>query len=126
VVTSDPWQIRIDTGSPDPPYHQIRLQVARLIDAGKVGPGAQLPTVRQLALRLGVATNTVARAYRELEHRGLVVTRGRLGTVVSGDGITRASKEAAADFVARLTAMGLDREQILELVHDHLEPPKSS
>jgi DNA-binding transcriptional regulator YhcF (GntR family) len=126
VVTSDPWQILIDAGSPDPPYHQIRIQIAGLIDAGKVPPGAQLPTVRQLAVHLGVATNTVARAYRELEHRGLVVTRGRLGTVVSGDGLTRASKEAAADFVARLTAMGLDGQQILELVHDHLEPPKSS
>ena len=126
MVTSDPWQVLIDAGSPDPPYHQIRLQISRLIDGGKVAPGVRLPTVRELAARLGVATNTVARAYRELEHRGLVSTRGRLGTVVSGGGVTRASKQAAADFVDGLVAMGLDGEQILELVREHLEPPRSS
>lgn len=126
MVTNDPWQFLIDLGSPDPPYHQIRSQIARLIDAGTIAPGAQLPTVRQLAATLGVATNTVARAYRELEHRGLVVTRGRLGTVVSGDRVAQAAKEAAADLVDRLTTLGLDGEQILQLVRDHLAPPKSS
>ena len=58
-------------------------------------PGTRLPTVRALAETLGVAANTVARAYRELEHAGVVTTRGRSGTVVNGDGGRPGAKEAA-------------------------------
>lgn len=126
MVTSDPWQISIDVSAAEPPYQQIRTHLARQIDSGRLVPGVQLPTVRQLAATLGVATNTVARAYRELEHRGLVTTRGRLGTIVAGDSVARAAKEASVEFVARLTALGLESEQILQLVREHLEPPKSS
>lgn len=75
--------IEIDTASPLPPYEQIRGQVAAMITSGVLAAGARLPTVRQLAADLGLAVNTVARAYRELEAAGLVVSRVRLGTTVA-------------------------------------------
>lgn len=75
--------VEIDPSSPVPPYEQIRVQIALLIEAGLLTPGTFLPTIRQLANDLGLATRTVARAYRELEVAGLVVSRVRHGTSVA-------------------------------------------
>ena len=75
--------VEVDTASPTPPYEQIRSQVAMMIAAGTLASGAQLPPIRQLAADLGLAANTVARAYRELESDGLVVSRVRHGTIVA-------------------------------------------
>ena len=75
--------VEVDTTNPTPPYEQIRGQVATMIAAGTLAPGAQLPPIRQLAADLGLAANTVARAYRELESAGLVASRVRHGTTVT-------------------------------------------
>jgi DNA-binding transcriptional regulator YhcF (GntR family) len=75
--------VEIDPSSPTPPYEQIRSQVATLIEAGRLAPGTSLPTIRQLANDLGLATRTVARAYHELEAAGLVISRVRHGTSVA-------------------------------------------
>ena len=75
--------IRVDPGSPTPPYEQIRAQVATMIEVGTLPPGTQLPPIRQLAADLGLAANTVARAYRELELEGFVTSRVRHGTTVA-------------------------------------------
>lgn len=74
--------LEVDGRSPVPPYEQIREQVAALVRAGALTPGTRLPAIRQLANDLGLAGGTVARAYRELETAGLVIARGRHGTVV--------------------------------------------
>jgi GntR family transcriptional regulator len=74
--------LRIDLSSPVPPFEQIRAGIERLIARGALDDGTRLPTVRSLAADLGVATGTVARAYRELEQAGLVEGRGRRGTLV--------------------------------------------
>jgi DNA-binding transcriptional regulator YhcF (GntR family) len=121
-----PLTLIIDPTSPDPPYDQIRAQITRLVEAGSIEPGAKLPTVRALAKEMGVAANTVARAYRELEHRGVILTRGRLGTFIAGDAVDSAAKQASADFVGHLRALGLDDKQILDRVRRGLTPPKSS
>jgi DNA-binding transcriptional regulator YhcF (GntR family) len=75
--------IEVDPASPTPPYEQIRAQIATMVEAGALPAGTQLPTIRQLAADLGLAANTVARAYRELEVQGLVVSRVRHGTTVA-------------------------------------------
>ncbi len=75
--------IEVDPSSPTPPYEQIRGQLATMIAAGTMAPGAHLPSIRQLAADLGIAANTVARAYRELELAGLVTSRVRHGTTVT-------------------------------------------
>jgi GntR family transcriptional regulator len=99
-------RLRVDLGSPVPPYEQLRMQVARLVTAGALLDGTRLPSVRQLARDLGIAPGTVARAYRELEDEGVVVGQGRHGTVVthhvpgSADTRRRQTLSAAADQLA--------------------------
>jgi DNA-binding transcriptional regulator YhcF (GntR family) len=116
----------LDTTSGDPPYAQIRTQVSFLVDSGALAPGSRLPSVRELAATLGLAPNTVARAYRELEHAGVVTTRGRNGTVVNDDGSDRAAKEAAATYADAMRALGLRQDEALELVRRAFDRPVTS
>ncbi len=73
----------LDSTSPTPPYEQIGAQIRLQIAAGRLQAGAALPSVRQLANDLGVAPNTVARAYSELEREGWVITVARRGVMVA-------------------------------------------
>ncbi|MBK8462270.1 MAG: GntR family transcriptional regulator [Nigerium sp.] len=77
------FAVRVDASDPTPPYEQLRRQLAGAIRGGTLASGTRLPTVRQLAADLGLATGTVMRAYGELEASGLVVTRRGQGTVVA-------------------------------------------
>lgn len=101
--------LQVDTASAVPPFEQLRLQLLEQIRSGSLAAGERLPTVRRLADDLGLAPNTVARTYRELEQAGVVETRGRHGTFValSSDSATRHAQEAAAEFVARLRRLGI-------------------
>ena len=74
--------LHLDPESATSVYEQIVAGVVRGIADGSLVAGSRLPTVRQLAGDLGVATNTVAKAYRQLESEGHVATLGRNGTVV--------------------------------------------
>jgi GntR family transcriptional regulator len=75
--------IQINRKSEVPVYLQIVDQIKHLIAAGRLRPGEQLPTIRQLAVDLGVARNTVAHAYKELNREGVISTRQGRGTLVS-------------------------------------------
>jgi DNA-binding transcriptional regulator YhcF (GntR family) len=110
--------ISIDEGSATPPYEQVRRRIAELAAAGTLAAGEKLPTVRALAADLGLAANTVARAYRELELAGLVETRGRLGTVVTARaaGTSRQAQQAAEAYAERTRALGVPPETALALV----------
>jgi DNA-binding transcriptional regulator YhcF (GntR family) len=102
--------VSVDPGSSMPPFEQIRMQVRDAVAAGTLAAGAKLPTVRALATELGLAVNTVARAYRELESDGVIETRGRAGSFVAphGDVSERAAQEAARAYVERVRRLGLD------------------
>ncbi|WP_449373883.1 GntR family transcriptional regulator [Arthrobacter psychrolactophilus] len=76
-------RIVIDLATATPPYEQVQKQISSLITIGELRPGTRLPTVRSLAADLGVAAGTVARAYKELEAAGLIITNRRQGTVVA-------------------------------------------
>ncbi len=65
-----------------PPYAQLSKRIAAMIDTGEWEPGTQLPTVRRMAIDTGLASNTVARAYRSLEEAGYIRAEGRRGTFV--------------------------------------------
>lgn len=108
--------IVLDPRSVTPPYEQVRSQLAALVEAGELGAGDRLPTVRRLAKDLGLAVNTVARAYRELEAAGLIETRGRAGSFVTGSGVERAAREAALAYVERARALGLSDRAALDVV----------
>ncbi|HLY34765.1 MAG TPA: GntR family transcriptional regulator [Jatrophihabitantaceae bacterium] len=116
-------RLEIDTAAPTPPFEQVRAQLAAAIASGELPPHTQLPPVRRLASDLGLAANTVARAYRELELAHLVETRGRNGTVVAGTpSATRARAERATQqHVTRLRELGVGDAEILALVRRALE-----
>lgn len=118
--------ITLDTSDGDPPYEQIRTQIAAQVASGELPPGTKLPTVRALATTLGIAPNTVARAYRELEHSGVVSTRGRNGTVVNGDRSDRAAKEAAVSYAVVMRSLGVRQDEALELVRRAFDRPVSN
>ena len=103
--------IEVTTGSPVPPYEQIRSQFAALIESGVLGRGARLPPIRQLASDLDLAPGTVARAYRDLEAAGLVVTNGRHGTSVATNGSAtnrqRLLTEAANAYATEAMRLGV-------------------
>jgi DNA-binding transcriptional regulator YhcF (GntR family) len=108
--------IDLDSTSGTPPYEQIRAQVAAQVETGALQPGHRLPTVRGLADELGLATNTVARAYRELEQSGVIETRGRSGSFVTGDQVGRRAKAAALAYLAETRALGLNATEAVALV----------
>jgi len=118
--------IDLDGTSSTPPYEQIRSQISAKVDGGALQPGDRLPTVRRLADDLGVATNTVARAYRELEQAGTIETRGRAGSFVTGDQVTRKAKAAAVAYLAETKALGLGSAEAVALVRDLADHPLRS
>lgn len=121
--------VEVDTDSAVPPYEQIRQQLATMIGAGVLDPGTQLPPIRQLAADLGLAANTVARAYRELEAEGLVVSRVRHGTTVAAATPTLSRAEvrsrlaaAARSYAALARQLGVPPEEAEAAVHSQLAP----
>jgi DNA-binding transcriptional regulator YhcF (GntR family) len=110
--------IAVDLESSVPPYEQVRVQMIDAVASGSVVAGTKLPTVRALAGALGIAPNTVARSYRELERDAVIETRGRAGSFIaaSGDATQRQAQEAAATFAARIRQLRLDPAEALELV----------
>lgn len=106
----------IDPQSGEAPYEQVRRQIAAAVSAGLLAPGHKLPTVRAMATELGLATNTVARAYKELESDGLVQTSGRRGTHVTGRQASAPAGEAAAAYIATMRREGLSRDEAIRLV----------
>lgn len=111
-------RLTIDSNSGVPPFEQVRSSIAEQVNSGELPVGAKLPTVRALAADLGIAVNTVAKAYRELEQAGLIETRGRAGTFVSGTGSEshRRAAAAAAEYARTVHALGISRDQALAIV----------
>ncbi|MFD8564597.1 GntR family transcriptional regulator [Streptosporangium canum] len=116
--------IVIDAASPVPPFEQLRAQLARQIQERTLAVGARLPTIRHLAADLGLAVNTVGRAYRELEEAGLIETRGRAGSFVSaaGEEGRERARRAAADYAAVIASVGLDPAEAIRIVQAALTP----
>ncbi|BBH18344.1 GntR family transcriptional regulator [Nocardioides baekrokdamisoli] len=110
----------IDPASSVPAYEQIVRQVVDGAANGTLQAGEKLPTVRALAAELGLAVNTVAKAYRELEMRGAIETRGRAGTFVTGETRDRDAAVAAHEYVRKARALGLSETEMLAQVRHAL------
>jgi DNA-binding transcriptional regulator YhcF (GntR family) len=110
--------ITIRPEAPAAPYEQLRSQISEQARSGRLPVGYRLPTVRGLAEELGLAANTVAKAYRVLEADGVIETRGRNGTFVAatGDAASREAAAAAAAYAQRAHRLGLDRAAALAAV----------
>lgn len=116
--------IRIDTTSTTPPFEQVRAHIAGLIASGELAAGTKLPTVRHLAADLGLAVNTAARVYRELEADDLIATQGRRGSFVSSQitdpgsrsDVAARARDAAAEFTRTARRLGVSEAEALLLV----------
>jgi len=120
-------EITVITTSPEPVYEQIVRQIQDRVAAGELKPGAPLPTVRQLAGDLQLNRNTVARAYKQLEDRGVILTAGRKGTFVRDNASrevervkSNRAERSVRHLVAALIGDGLSRAEIETLFSDAL------
>jgi GntR family transcriptional regulator len=123
-----PLEFRLDLHSGVPVYRQIIDQVTGGIAAGTLVGGDQLPTVRQVAVDLSINPNTVVRAYRELEIRGVLETQQGSGTFISHKKVKRDEVELqrrlnqlVSEFVARAGAAGFTIHDLLEQLQDRTE-----
>jgi DNA-binding transcriptional regulator YhcF (GntR family) len=121
------FHLTIDPGSATAPFEQVRAQIATAVAEGQLEAGTKLPTVRQLATDLGLAANTVARAYRELEADSVIATHGRRGTFVRSELVDEpaahsstgdTARAAAADYVRSVRRLGLSSPEALRLVEN--------
>jgi len=119
--------LSIDPEAATAPFEQVRTQIAAAVAEGRLDAGTRLPTVRQLAADLGLAANTVARAYRELEADSVIATHGRGGTFVRSDVVDEptthssaadAARVAANDYVHSVRRLGLSAPEALRLVEN--------
>jgi GntR family transcriptional regulator len=120
-VTTTRFQFRIDGQSGVPVYRQIIDQVLFATASGTLRTGDQLPTVRQLAVDLSINPNTVVRAYRELEIRGVIETQQGTGTFISTKKVKqdeaqrqRRLTQLVSEFVANVSAQGFTVDEIQE------------
>ncbi|MDQ6676947.1 MAG: GntR family transcriptional regulator [Acidobacteriota bacterium] len=116
-----PFRFRLDLQSGVPIYRQIIDQVTGGMAAEALAGGDQLPTVRQLAVDLSINPNTVIRAYRELEIRGLLETQQGSGTFVSHRKVRRDDAERQrqlnqllGEFIARAGSAGFAVQELIE------------
>ena len=110
-----------------PIYLQLMEQVRHAIETGAWRPGEQLPSIRPLAEELIVNPNTIAKAYRELEHEGVIELRQGAGAFVSDKAPTkkdadklRAAQATVAAAVEKLRARGVTDEEIRRLIEAEL------
>jgi GntR family transcriptional regulator len=120
-----PFQFGLDLHSGVPVYRQIIDQVVGGIAAGTLVGGDQLPTIRQLAVNLSINPNTVIRAYRELEIRGVLETQQGTGTFVSHQKVTRDEadlqrrlSQLVGEFAARAGSQGFTTGELIERLQD--------
>jgi GntR family transcriptional regulator len=119
---------RLDSHSGVPVYRQLIDQVQAAIASGTLAVGEQLPTVRQVAVDLAINPNTVLRAYREMEIRGLLDTQQGTGTFIadkrveySKDEQDRKLSQLVGEFASRAGADGFTLKQLMKALRE-LEP----
>lgn len=120
-----PFHLRLDLHSGVPVYRQIIDQILVGIASGALQGGDQLPTVRQLAVDLAINPNTVVRAYRELEIRGILTTQQGTGTFITAKKVKRDEVERqrqlvqiAGEYAARAGAMGFTGQELLNALKE--------
>jgi GntR family transcriptional regulator len=124
---SAPFSPALDLATGVPAYRQIIDQVLGSIAAGTLSGGDQLPTVRQLAVDLSINPNTVVRAYRELEIRGILTTQQGIGTFVTTQPVPvdeavrqRQLDQLIGDLLARAGAAGLSADEVVARLQEFI------
>jgi len=121
-------QFRIDNGGDRPVYQQIIDQVKRDIALGRLLTGEKLPTVRQLAGLLAINPNTIAKAYRQLEQEGIIVTRPGAGAFIADINSTMSMsvrKRILCDDIERVIVeavhMQIEKQSLIEWFVERVE-----
>ena len=118
-------EFSLDMKSGVPFYKQIIFQVEMAIADGRLEQGAQLPTVRSLAVDLSINPNTVARAYAEMEIRNIVVTQQGSGTFISDKKVTldaiereRILAQITKEYLTKASSYGFTLTEIQQIIED--------
>ncbi|MDR2491323.1 MAG: GntR family transcriptional regulator [Spirochaetaceae bacterium] len=115
----------LDGSSGVPVYRQLIQQVENAVVSGRMKTGDKLPTIRSLSVELKVNPNTIAKAYNEMEIRGMLKTQVGSGTFISerppnieNDWKEKKINEALARFLREMSELGLDKDAIVRLILD--------
>ncbi|MEC9490232.1 MAG: GntR family transcriptional regulator [Halanaerobiales bacterium] len=117
----------IDFNAAYPIYEQVIDEIKKEIVRGELNSGDKLPSQRKLARKIEVNPNTVQRAYREMEQRGLVETKRGRGTFIKDDDqvMVEIKKEmaetAVSNFIDEMISLGFEKENILSKVKTNLK-----
>lgn len=115
-------KIVIDHNSATAPYDQLRQQIIEQVHSGDLIAGTKIPTVRAMAADLGLAANTVAKAFRALSEQGVIETRGKQGTFIASgaDPVQARAEQAATSFAHTVRALGYSDAEIVAMVESAL------
>jgi GntR family transcriptional regulator len=121
---------RLNASSGVPLYVQLMEQIKHAVETGALRPGDQIPTIRALAQELVMNSNTVVRAYRELEHEGIVELRHGLGAFISPSvsargKVMRQAQNIVESAIDRLQALGITEQEIRRLFESELSSAQS-
>jgi GntR family transcriptional regulator len=125
-------EFHLDARSGVPTYLQLVQQVRQAVRLGILHPGDQLPTVKEVVSSLAINPNTVLKAYRELDHDGLIEGRRGVGTFVSTNvpplppDDLKDLRAALHRWIGRAKAAGLDEDNMAALFADTVRPPAVS
>ena len=129
---ADNINFTLDNANGAPIYRQIIQQIEYAILSGRMRPGDRLPTIRSLAVDLKTNPNTIARAYSELEIRGILATQIGSGTyiadkkpVVEDDSLNRKIREVLTRFVQEMRDLGVEKRELFKLVESFVKEEKS-
>ena len=118
----------LDAGNGAPIYRQIIQQIEYAILSGRMKPGDRLPTIRSLAVELKTNPNTIAKAYGELEIRGILETQVGSGTYIAdkkpveeNDGLNRKILEVTGRFVNEMQDLGVNRRDLPKMVESYIK-----
>jgi GntR family transcriptional regulator len=133
---SEPVRFSLDSASGAPVYRQIIQQIEYAILSGRMRPGDRLPTIRALAVELKINPNTIARAYGELEIRGILATQVGSGTYISDKKpaaedseptlrLNRKIQEVLGRFMQEMKELGVDKKELVKLVEGYFKEKNS-
>jgi GntR family transcriptional regulator len=121
----DPVSFSLDPAKGVPIYRQIIQQIEYGILSERMRPGDRLPTIRSLAVALKINPNTIAKAYGELEIRGILVTQVGSGTYISdkkplpaGDDRRLKIREVLDRFIREMEALGVSKNELAEMIRE--------
>ncbi|MDR1278811.1 MAG: GntR family transcriptional regulator [Treponema sp.] len=123
TISKQNIRFSLDPNNGAPIYRQIIQQVEYAILSGRLRPGDRLPTIRSLAIELKTNPNTIARAYGEMEIRGILITQVGSGTYISdkkpvpeADERDRKIREVLGRFIQEMRDLGVEKEGLIKLI----------